>query len=118
MNRLLVTSLIAALLIGPCIGFANYVKSFRGGGKYDPPIPADEWQKIRELPIDQAEQILRERRKPLTRGEWIQDSIGHSYFWKGIAGQSAIPVLGVFVACVFVGRLNGQVGLEPERSAT
>jgi len=118
MNRLIVTSLIAALFIGPCIGFANHVQSFRGGAKYDPPIPADEWQKIRDLPIAQADEILRERQKPLTRMEWVKDSAGHAYFWKGVAKQSMAPVLGVFIACIFVGRLNGQDSLRPERCAT
>ena len=80
MNRLLVSSLITALSIGSCIGFANHVQSFRGGAK-------------------------------LTRMEWVQDSIGHAYFWEGVAKQSMVPVLGVFIACVFVGRLNGQVGV-------
>jgi hypothetical protein len=106
MKRLLISSLIAALLIGPSIGFASHVLSFRGGAKYDPPIPADEWQKIRELPISQAHEILQARQKPLTRLDWIQDSVLHSYFWRGVARQSMVPVLGVFIACVFVGRFS------------
>ena len=118
MKRLLLSSLIAALLVGSSIGFVSHALSFRGGAKYDPPIPEDEWEKMRELPIAKAEEILRARRKPLTRVEWIEDSVGHPYFWKGVARHSVAPIIGVFIACVVVGRLSDYERMRPERGKT
>src|SRR5579863_1243857 len=119
MKRLLLRSLVIALLMGSCMGFVDFVASVRVRVRYDPPITEDEGRKLRDLPIAKAEEVLSARGKPFTRMQWLEDSIRHSYFWKAVARQSVIPSLGVFIACVLVGTLQRQDGriLRPDRGA-
>jgi len=44
--------------------------------------------------------------------EWIKDSLGHSCVGKGVARLRVIPIVGVFIACVFIGRLQMQDDLS------
>ena len=58
---------------------------------------------MRDLPIAKAEAGLAARRKTLTRKQWILESVGYSYFWRGVAKSSIVPVFGVFIGCVLIG---------------
>ena len=77
----------------------------------------DEWRRLQELPVAKYAEALSARRKLVTRAQWIEDSVGHSYFWKGIVRHSLIPIVGVFIACVVVGKLQFQDGdnSQPDR---
>ncbi len=110
MKKLLFRSLVIALLIGSCTGFVDFVASVHVSARYDPPITEDEGRKLRDLPIAKAEEVLSARKKPFTRMQWLEDSIRYSYFWKAVARHSVIPTVGIFVACVFLVRLEKQDG--------
>lgn len=110
MKELLGRSAVIALLMGSLIGFVRYVRSVHGATRYDPPITEDEAHRLRELPMDQAEAAVASRRRIITRQQWVLGSIGYSFFWKGVAENSLVPIVGVFVACVFVGRLQTRSG--------
>ncbi len=104
MRKLVGRSLVTALLIGMLVGFVDYVASIHGASKYDPPISAEESRQLREMPIEKAEAVLATRRKVLSRREWVLDSVGYSYFWKGVAKDSVFPVIGIFVSCLLICR--------------
>jgi hypothetical protein len=110
MRKLLARSLVIALLIGSLVGFADYVVSVHGASKYDPPISEEEGRQLRELPMARAEAVLATRRRTLTRKQWVLESIGYSYFWRGVAKSSVLPVFGVFVGCVVIGGLQLRTG--------
>jgi hypothetical protein len=110
MKGLLGRSAVVALLIGSFVGFVSYVQSVHGAARYDPPLTEDEGRRLRSLPMDQAEAALATRQKLITRQQWVMESIGYSFFWKSVAGNSLLPILGVFVACVIVGRFQIQRG--------
>jgi hypothetical protein len=82
------------------------VASVHGATKYDPPISEEEGRQLRDLPIAKAEAELAGRRRTLTRGQWVLDSIGYSYFWRGVAEDSIVPIFGVFIGCVVLGALQ------------
>jgi hypothetical protein len=109
-KKLLAQSVVVALLLGSLVGFVDYVASVHGASKYDPPITAEEGRQLGELPMDKAVAAMAARRRILTRREWVAESIGYSYFWRGVAKDSIVPILGVFIACVFVGRLQMRAG--------
>jgi hypothetical protein len=109
-KQLLIRSAIAGVLAGFLVGFVDFVRSFRGGVVYDPPIAEDEWRQLRELPMSKTEAILAARSRVHTRRQWLLESLGHSYFWMGVADNSIAPILGVFVACTLVGRLQMRQG--------
>jgi len=113
MRNLLLRSLAIALVVGSCIGFADFVASVRGATKYDPPIAEEELQKLRQLPVEKYAEALSTRRKFLTRTQWLEDSIGYAFFWKDVAGHCVIPVLGVFMACIWIGRMQAQKASHP-----
>jgi len=106
MRKLLGRSIVVALLVGVLVGFGDYVLSIHGGSKFDPPISAEEGRQLRDMPIAKAEAILAARRTTLTRRQWVLESIGYSYFWRGVAKDSVAPALGIFVACLIVGGLQ------------
>src|SRR5271168_32817 len=110
MKELLGRSAVIALLMGSLIGFVGYVGSVHGATRYDPPITEDEAHRLRELPMDQAEAAVASRRRIITRQQWVRGSIVYSFFWKGVAENSVVPVIGVFVACVLVGKLRKASG--------
>lgn len=112
MRKLLTRSLVIALLVGSLVGFANYLFAFRGGTKYDPPIAEDEWRRLEQLPVAQYAEELSSRRKPVTRMQWLHDSVGQSYFWKGIADHSLFPMAGIFIGCVLLGKLQAHDGSQ------
>ena len=104
MRKLVVRSFVVAMLIGFSTGFAAYVASVHGAGRYDPPLSEQEWRQVREMPIEKAEAVLSARRKILSRKEWVVGSLRYSYFWKGVAKDSVFPIIGIFVGCLLVGR--------------
>ena len=106
MRAILLRSLIAALLVGPTIGFVNYVASIHGAIKYEPPLSEAELGQLRKLPMNETGIALQGRRIKLTRTQWLVDSIRYSYFWKYVAEISIVPSVGVFFACVWVGWLE------------
>lgn len=106
MKKLLVRSLVVALLMGSLAGFADYVASVHGVSKYDPPISEEEGRQLRDLPIAKAEAALAARRRTLTRRQWVMESVGYSYFWRGVAKDSIAPAIGIFVGCLVVGGLQ------------
>src|SRR5260370_25082450 len=106
MRKLLARSLVIAVLIGSLVGFVDYVVSIHGATKYDPPISEEEGRQLRDLPIAKAEAVFAARRRTLTRGQWVLDSIGYSYFWRGVAQDSVVPAFGVFIGCVVLGALQ------------
>jgi hypothetical protein len=107
MRKLVGTSLVVALLIGVLVGFVDYVAPFHGASKYDPPISEEEGRQLRDLPIAQAEAVLAARPKTfITRRQWVSESIGYSYFWRGVAKKSIAPALGIFISCLAVAGLR------------
>jgi hypothetical protein len=98
-------SLVVALLLGLLVGFVHYVASVQGAVRFDPPLSEDELRRLSELPAPKAEELLASRRKTLTRGQWVRESIGHSFFWNGVAKDSIVPALGIFAGCMVIGGL-------------
>jgi hypothetical protein len=112
-NELLRRSAVVALLLGSLVGFVSYVRSVHGTTRYDPPITEDEARRLRELPMDQAEAVVASRRRIITRQQWVVGSMGYSFFWKGVAENSLVPIIGVFVACMILGKLQTRSGGMP-----
>ena len=110
MRTLLARSAVVAIFVGLILGFTNYAMSVHGFARFDPPISGDEGRHLRELPIAKAEAILATRQKTYTRGQWLAESIGRSYFWRDVAMNSALPTVAVFIACVSVGGLQMRDG--------
>ena len=103
MRTLLLRSLIAAVLIGPAIAVVNELASINGGVKHQPALSKGEIERMKDLPMRDAEAAFRARTVLLTRWEWFLDSVKYSYYWKHIAEISVAPSAGVFVACFWVG---------------
>jgi hypothetical protein len=57
MKALFLKSLIAAILLGPVIGFVSELASFRRGFKYEPPLSEAETHQMRNLTINEMEAI-------------------------------------------------------------
>lgn len=100
MRSRLAKALILALLAGPLFTFVNEIIWTHGAVKYDPPISQSEIEQLKRLPMAEMETKLAQRRVSLSRKQWLADSVGYSYFWKGLAESSLIPAIGVFLACL------------------
>jgi hypothetical protein len=103
MKALFFRSLIAAILLGPAIGFVSELASLRGGIKYEPPLSEAELHQMGNLTINEMEATLGKRRIKMTRWDWLRDSIPYSYYWKQVAFNAIVPSSGVFLGCVWVG---------------
>jgi hypothetical protein len=103
MKALFFRSLIAAILLGPAIGFVSQLVSFRGGIKYEPPVSEAERQQMGSLTLNEMEATLSKRRIKMTRWDWLRDSIPYSYYWKQVAFNAIVPSSGVFLGCMWVG---------------
>lgn len=103
MKALLLRCLLAAILIGPAIGFVGELVSFRRATKYDPPLTEAEFSQMGNMTVKEMEATLSKRIRRVSRWEWLSDSIHYSYFWKNIARRGIIPGSGVFLACVWIG---------------
>jgi hypothetical protein len=96
--------LLVAILLGFCVAFLETVMWTRVSYRYEPGISQVEFQQLSQMTHDQAEAFLAARRKPYSRKEWLRDSLSDGYFWKYLAEKSAIPAMGIFIACLIVGR--------------
>lgn len=116
MKATLLRSLVAALLIGPAIGFLNEATSVQKAMIYNPPFSEAEMARMKNLSMNEVDATLRSRRVQLTRWEWLQGSIHYEYFWKRVAASSIVPSVGVFLACVWIGWTErlGKTGDIPE----
>jgi hypothetical protein len=103
MKALFLKSLIAAILLGPAIGFVSQLATIRGGIKFEPPLSDTERHQMGNLTVNEMEATLSKRRVRMTRWDWLRDSIPYSYFWKQVAFNAIVPSLGVFLGCVCVG---------------
>lgn len=100
MRALVYRCVIAALLIGPIVGFVDEATAIRKAIVYDPPISLAEMDNMKNLTENQVETMLRGRKEQMTAWEWLKDSIHYAYFWKRVMGKSVIPVSGIFLACL------------------
>jgi hypothetical protein len=89
MRSRLAKALILALLAGPMFTFVNEIIWTHGAVKYDPPISQSEIEQWKKLPMAEMETKLAQRRVSLSRKQWLADSVGYSYFWKGLADSSS-----------------------------
>ena len=110
--------LLVAILLGFCVAFLETVMWTRVSYRYEPGISQVEFQQLSQMTHDQAEAFLAARRKPYSRKEWLRDSLSDGYFWKYLAEKSAIPAIGILIACLMVGRRTKpgtQITDEPGR---
>jgi len=103
MKSLLLRSLLAAVLMGPAIGFASGLVALQGATKYEPPLSEAEFHQMGNLTVNEMEATLAKRRIKMNRWEWLRDSMHYSYFWKHVAHNAVLPCSGVFLACTWVG---------------
>jgi hypothetical protein len=92
--------LLAAILVGPAIGFVSKVASLQGGTKYEPPLSADEFHQMGNMTVNEMESALAKRKIKMTRWDWLRDSVHYRYFWKQVAHDAIVPCSGVFLACI------------------
>jgi len=103
MKALFFRSLIAAILLGPAVGFVSELVSLRNGITFHPALSDAERHQMGNLTENQMEAILSKRTIKMTRWEWLRDSIPYSYYWKQVAFNAIVPSSGVFLGCVWVG---------------
>jgi hypothetical protein len=108
LKRVFLVSLLLALIIGPFAALTDTILWLRGAHKYNPPITETEWQKLLQLPAAKLGLALAGREVRLTRMQWLRDSIGYPYFWKGLAKNNLVPTVAVFFACICIGRLESR----------
>lgn len=114
MKSLLVRSLLAAVLIGPLVTFVSTVASMRTTVAYVPGISQDEFKSYDSRPVSELEAFMKSRQVKFTRTQWLHESIGYAYFWRGIAWQSLGPSVGMFLGCVIVGSLERRPIRAPD----
>jgi hypothetical protein len=113
MRSLLLRSLLVALLVGPLVTFVSTVASVRTTVKYEPGLSEAEMKSYDNRKVSELEAFLKSREVKFTRYQWLRESIGCAYFWKGIARSSLGPCIGIFLGCIVVGRLERRNGLTP-----
>jgi hypothetical protein len=113
MRSLLLRSLLVALLIGPLVTFVSTVASVRTTVRYDPGLSEAEIKSYDNRKVSDLEAVLKSREVKFTRYQWLRESIGYSYFWKGVARSSLGPCIGIFLGCIIVGRLERRHGSPP-----
>ena len=122
MRSLLLTSLITALLIGLSLTFVSAVAFVRTPVvTYEPGISEAEFHLYDNRTISEWNACLTSLEFNLTLYQWLRESVGYAYFWKGIARRSLGPCIGIFLGCVLVGwleRRHAGIGSPPERSTT
>jgi hypothetical protein len=104
MRRLLLRSLLVALLIGPVVAFVSAVASVRTPVEYEPGVSQAEIKSYDSRTVSELEAFLKSRQVKLTRYQWLRESIGYSYFWKGIARSSVGPSSEYFSGASLSGR--------------
>jgi hypothetical protein len=108
LKRVFLVSLLLALILGPLTALTDTILWMHGAHKYEPPITEAEWKKLLQLPATTLGPTLAKREVKLTRMQWLRESIGYSYFWKGLAKNSLVPTVGVFLACICIGSLESR----------
>jgi hypothetical protein len=102
-KRLLLVSLLLALVFGPLIAFADYVMRVHVATRYQPPLSQDEMQQWERGSVSELKAQLAKREIPYTKAQWLADSVGQRFFWTDLAKRSLVPSLGIFLACLFTG---------------
>jgi len=105
-KTLFLRSLLAAVLIGPAIGFVSEFISVRKAARYEPPISETEIHQMEHMTVSEMKASMAKRRIVMSRWEWLRDSVPYSYFWKDLARRAVVPSSGVFLACMWVGWLE------------
>jgi hypothetical protein len=117
MRSLLLRSLLVALLIGPLVTFVSAVVSVRTTVEYVPGLSEDEIKSFDNRTVSDLEAFMQSRAVKFTRYQWLRESIGEAYFWKGIARGSLWHCIGIFLGCLIVGSLERRSTL-PRQSTT
>ena len=113
MRSLFLSSLLVALLIGPLVTFVSTVASVRTTVKYEPGLSEAEMKSYDNRTVSDLDAFLKSRQVKFTRYQWLRESVGYPYFWKGIALRSLGPCIGIFLGCIVVGRLERRYRLTP-----
>jgi hypothetical protein len=113
LRTLLLRSLLVALLIGPLVTLVSTVASVRTTVKYEPGLSEAEIKSYDNRTVSELDAFLKSRQVKFTRYQWLRESIGDAYFWKGIARSSLGPCIGIFLGCIVVGSLERRNGLTP-----
>jgi|HubBroStandDraft_1064217.scaffolds.fasta_scaffold111200_2 ABC-type transport system involved in multi-copper enzyme maturation permease subunit len=111
MRSLLLRSLLVAILVGPVVTFVSTVASVRTTVKYEPGLSEAEFKSYDNRTVSELETFMKSREVKFTRYQWLRESIGTAYFWKGIAWSSLGPCIGIFLGCMVVGTLERRNGL-------
>jgi len=106
MKSLFLRSLLVALLIGPLVTFVSTVVSVRTTVKYEPGLSEAEMKSYDNRTVSDLKVFMKSREVKFTRYQWLRESVGYAYFWKGIALRSLGPCIGIFLGCIVVGRLE------------
>ena len=99
-----------ALLIGPLVAFVSTVASVRATVEYEPGVSQSELKSYDNRTVSDLEAFLKSRQVKLTRYQWLRESIGYSYFWRGVALNSVGPCVGVFLGSIVVGMWERRYG--------
>jgi len=67
---------------------------------------------MRNLPLSEVEADFHRRARPVSRWEWLKDSIHYFDFWKDVAVKGIVPGFGVFLGCVWVGWVERRNALK------
>lgn len=113
MKTLILRSLLAGLLIGPIVAFVSTVASVRTTVRYEPPLSQEELKSYDNRAVADLDALFKSRAVKLTRSEWLRESIGYAYFWKGIAWKSVGPCIGIFLGCIAVGSMERRQAPVP-----
>jgi hypothetical protein len=106
MKILLLRSLLAALLISPSVTFMFTAAFTRSTVEYEPGLTESEFHSYDNRTVSDLEAFMKSREVKVTGYQLLRESIGHAYFWKGIARRSLGPCVGIFLGCILVGWLE------------
>jgi hypothetical protein len=98
-QKLLLKSLLLALVFGPAIAFSNSLLWTRVTHRYEPPLSGEEMRNWKGS-VSELQAELSKREVPYTRTEFLKDSLGQRFFWIYLAKSSLAPALGVFLSCI------------------
>lgn len=100
MKKVVLISMLVAIIFGPATAFVNYAAWTHVRYRYKPPLSETEMQQLEQGSVAQLKAELAKREVPYTRAQWLRDSIGEPSFWTGLAKMSLVPTLSVFFACI------------------
>jgi hypothetical protein len=118
MKSLVLKSLLVAVLIGPIITLVFAVAYSRSSVRFEPGISEAEFKSYDNRSFSDLQALMKSREVKLTRYQTLRDSMGHAYFWKGIAQSSLRSCIAVFLGCVIIGTWDrrrgwGQMAAKP-----